>query len=68
MKRKRPYRYKPTTLTLDRLIGLIDSGQEVIDLNRFSNGESWFRSLSRVLPVMNMECSPTSPGERVRGG
>ena len=49
-KKKRLYRYREDTLTLTKLIDLIDLGG-VIDLNRYSNGETWFRSLSKVLPA-----------------
>lgn len=49
--KKRPYRYRSDTLTLAKLIDLIDSGQEVIDLKQYRNGESWFRSLSHFFPV-----------------
>ena len=49
-KKRRLYNYMEETLTLDKLIDLIDSGG-IIDLNRYSNGETWFRSLSEVLPA-----------------
>ena len=47
-RRRRPYHYKPTTLTLDKLINLMET-QEVIDLTRFSNGETWFKFLDTTL-------------------
>ena len=53
-RKKRPYRYRTDTLTLAKLIELIDSGQEVIDLKQYRNGESWFRSLSHVFPVTGL--------------
>ena len=53
-KKKRAYRYRSDTLTLAKLIDLIDSGQGVIDLKQYRNGESWFRSLSHVFPVTGL--------------
>ncbi len=61
-KKKRTYHYRPTTLTLSKLIELIDSGQEVIDLTEYSNGENWFQSLSAVLPSMLADVEYPSPG------
>ena len=49
-RKKRTYRYKPTTLTLSKLIKIIDSAQDIIDLTPYSNGGTWFQSLSTVLP------------------
>ena len=60
-RKKRPYRYRSDTLTLAKLIDLIDSGQKVIDLKYYRNGENWFRSLSHVLPVTGLrQCSTDS--------
>lgn len=53
-KGKRAYHYRPTTLTLNKLIDLMET-QEVIDLARFSNGEKWFRSLNKALKEVKTE-------------
>ena len=59
-RKKRTYHYRPTTLTLSRLIEIIDSGQEVIDLTPYSNGGTWFQSLSSVLPsVLSVRKCPS---------
>lgn len=67
---KRPYHYKPTTFTFEKFNRLLNSDQRIIDLRQYSNGESWFRSLSKILPVVDArECSPTVPyRERMSGG
>jgi len=52
-RKKRPYHYKPTTLTFEKFNRLLNSDQRIIDLRQYSNGESWFRSLSTVLPIID---------------
>jgi hypothetical protein len=52
-RKKRPYHYKPTTLTLERFNRLLNSDQRIIDLSQYSNGGFWFRSLSTVLPIID---------------
>jgi len=60
-KGKRAYHYKPTTLTLGKLIHLMET-QEIIDLTGFSNGEKWFRSLNKTLKEVKGEAELVLPG------
>jgi hypothetical protein len=60
-RKKRTYHYGPTTLTLSKLIEIIDSGQDIIDLTPYSNGGSWFWSLSTVFPPILPDTGSPSP-------
>jgi len=53
-KTRRPYHYKESTLTLGRLTKLLET-KEVIDLNQFSNGATWFKYLHEMLPSRSVQ-------------